>query len=139
VELPKASNVSFPMTHLGLIADSPIIGITKRWNWKEERAKAENPNFPNVAYEDQWYYKKMMELNREGSWRHAGGTKERLETVRLPTPDQAMRFSVETMWYDKPLGYHQVASWNLDRIKEIDAWCPEHRMTSDEKLRNAGE
>jgi hypothetical protein len=141
--------------------------IVRRWSWKEEKDNAPDPKVPNVAYEDQWFWKKCNELNLEsarawaadhgkkkekGKGKHGKGKvnagiemgwseegKEEWEIVKLPTPEEAMKFAVETIWYERPLGYHQVASWQWDRVKEIDEWCPEHRIAGSEKMRDAGE
>ncbi|KAH9218238.1 hypothetical protein DL95DRAFT_458494 [Leptodontidium sp. 2 PMI_412] len=67
----------------------------------------------NVDYEDQWFSKKMREM--------PGGS-------NLPTPEVAMKFSVETTWYDKPLGYHQPNVWQKEHMDEIYKWCPEYGM-----------
>lgn len=48
--------------------------------------------------------------------------------VEPPHPGVAMKFSVETMWYDKPLGYHQPNVWQKEHMDEIYKWCPEYGM-----------
>ncbi|KAF0321406.1 hypothetical protein GQ607_011409 [Colletotrichum asianum] len=68
---------------------------------------------PDVAlganeFEDQWFDAKVRE--RSG---------------KLPTPEQAMKFAVETMYHDKPLGYHQPHRWQQGNLDEIAEWCPE--------------
>jgi len=128
---------------LSLRNRSLTLAITKRWNWKEERDHALDPMFPPVAYEDQWFYKKMKFMNNETAKLHADdpdtegdswGTWE--PKVRLPTQEAAMRFSVESIWYERPWGYHQVAHWHWGRRKEIDQWCPEHRLATSDKISN---
>lgn len=139
--------------------------IVEIWSWKEERDNAEDKKMPNVAYEDQWFWKKCNDLNLESArawaanqgkrkWKHGKGKgkvnagiemgwseegREEWEVVRLPSPEEAMKFAVETIWYERPLGYHQVASWQWERVKEIDEWCPEHRIAGSEKMRDAGD
>jgi hypothetical protein len=76
--------------------------------------EVKEPEGPQVWYEDQFFYTKMSEIG------HA----------KLPTQDIAQKFAVETIWYDKPLGYHQVSRWQAERIAEVDAWCPEHRLVT---------
>ena len=120
-----------------------ILEIIHRWNWKEERMHALDPEFPPIKYEDQWFYKKMITMNNEAASVHGGDgdTEGRnwgngSDKARLPTVEEAMKFSVETIWYDQPLGYHQVGEWHWDRVAEIDRWCPEHRMATKEKISN---
>ncbi|KAG9240111.1 hypothetical protein BJ878DRAFT_401733, partial [Calycina marina] len=126
---------------LSLRKRSLILEIVNKWNWKEERKVAVDAMYPPVAYEDQWFYRKMTLMNIEAINDHAdeedGEGREWITwepRVKLPTPEEAMRFSVETMWYERPLGYHQVAHWHLERKKEIDQWCPEHRMATMDKI-----
>lgn len=64
-------------------------------------------------FEDQWYYKKLMDLAAAG------------EDIKLPSVEEAVKFSVETRWGDRPLGYHQISRWHPDRMKLIFEWCPE--------------
>lgn len=107
--------------------------IISRWNWTEERAQSPDPMFPNVAYEDQWFYKKMRYINNASARNDSEGN----SWVNLPTQEEAMKFAVETIWYDKPLGYHQVGLWQVDRLEEVNKWCPEHWMATSEKMHNA--
>ncbi|KAH6677560.1 hypothetical protein B0J14DRAFT_433029, partial [Halenospora varia] len=67
--------------------------ITQTHNWQEERHG--DHDHGNVDYEDQWFSKKMREMNN----------------TRLPKQEVAKKFAVETIWYDKPLGYHQPNVW----------------------------
>lgn len=83
--------------------------IVTTYDWQVERHGDHSEG--NVDYEDQWFSKKMREVR-----------------ANLPTTEVAMKFSVETMWYDKPLGYHQPNVWQKDRMEEIYKWCPEYRM-----------
>ncbi len=85
--------------------------IVNNYDWQVERHGDHSAG--NVDYEDQWFSKKMRELPTGSN---------------LPPPEVAMRFSVETMWYDKPLGYHQPNVWQKDHMEEIYKWCPEYRM-----------
>ncbi|KAK1976465.1 hypothetical protein LZ30DRAFT_603410 [Colletotrichum cereale] len=62
---------------------------------------------PNY-FEDQWFFQRAKERG-----------------AHLPEPEEAMRFAVETISYDKPLGYHQPGRWQQDHWKEINEWCPE--------------
>ncbi|KAL0940579.1 uncharacterized protein CTRU02_203342 [Colletotrichum truncatum] len=77
-----------------------------------QRRKETDPNVQSeVDYEDQWFYRKIKER---------GG--------KLPEPEIAGRFSVETHYYEKPLGYHQVQKFQQDHQEEIDKYCPEVAM-----------
>jgi hypothetical protein len=120
---------------LSLRNRSLTLDIVNRWSWKKEREIAPDPMLPNVAYEDQWFYKKMKYINEEAT--RTNSNEKGL--VKLPTQEEAMKFAVETLWYDRPLGYHQVASWQREHAEEVDAWCPENRMATNEKMHNAGE
>ncbi|KAK4178107.1 hypothetical protein QBC36DRAFT_325619 [Triangularia setosa] len=73
------------------------------------------------GFEDQWFYKKLNERRAVGDYR-----------VRLPGVEEASRFAVETLWGDRPLGYHQPQRWWKgkagERMGEIEEWCPEVGM-----------
>ncbi|KAI8589010.1 hypothetical protein BDZ88DRAFT_420005 [Geranomyces variabilis] len=58
----------------------------------------------------------------------------KLDGIKLPTTEEAMLFSVETHWYDRPMGYHQAQRWNKDRMPEIVKWCPEVLLTEEGAL-----
>ncbi|PVH89036.1 hypothetical protein DL98DRAFT_508872 [Cadophora sp. DSE1049] len=73
---------------------------------------------PCLKFEDQWFYHKMKEI--PGS--------------RLPTKEVAATFAVETVWYDRPLGYHQVERWNADKMDRVATWCPEYKMATTELI-----
>lgn len=73
---------------------------------------------PCLKFEDQWFYSKMK--GREGA--------------RLPSKEVAATFAVETVWYDRPLGYHQVERWNAGRMDEVARWCPEYRMATTDLI-----
>jgi hypothetical protein len=63
------------------------------------------------SFEDQWFYKEVKKR---------GGA--------LPVEDVAKTFSVETIYYEKPLGYHQPQRWQKDHMEQIEEWCPEVKM-----------
>jgi hypothetical protein len=65
-------------------------------------------------FEDQWFYKQTLARVEQG--------------VMLPEPDVAKLFAVETIYYDKPLGYHQPARWQAGNMPKIEKWCPEVKM-----------
>jgi hypothetical protein len=91
-----------------------MLEIILRYSWKEEVAKADEPVSPQVLYEDQWFFHKLRDMG-----------------ARIPNQDEASRFSVETMWYENPVGYHQIGKWNMDRVESIDLYCPEHRLATN--------
>lgn len=64
-----------------------------------------------IGDEDQFFF---AELQKEGAL--------------LPTSDEAMHFSVETIFFDKPLGYHQYTRWLGHKAPEIETWCPEVKL-----------
>lgn len=99
---------------LSLRNRSMTLDIIKATSWKEEIDKSDHPDDPKIRFEDQWFYGKMKEIG-----------------ARLPTIETANKFSVETMWYDRPVGYHKIATWNMGRLEEIDRYCPEHRMATN--------
>lgn len=62
-------------------------------------------------FEDQFFY---SELQKRGA--------------SMPGVDMAKTFSVETVYYETPLGYHQPQRWQSARMEEIEEWCPEVKM-----------
>lgn len=62
-------------------------------------------------FEDQFFYKKLKEKNAE-----------------LPIEEVAKTFSVETIYYETPLGYHQPQRWQANNMEAIETWCPEVKM-----------
>ncbi|KAJ2902661.1 uncharacterized protein MKZ38_000246 [Zalerion maritima] len=69
-----------------------------------------------AEFEDQWFY-------QEAKSRLLAGAE-----VKLPTKEIAQTFSVESIYYDTPLGYHQPSRWQEGKMDEIEAWCPEVKM-----------
>lgn len=65
----------------------------------------------SAEFEDQWFYEEIKARDSQ-----------------LPDVDVAKTFSVETIYYDKPLGYHQPARWQKDQMDQIEEWCPEVKM-----------
>lgn len=62
-------------------------------------------------FEDQFFY---GELRKRGA--------------SMPDVEVARTFSVETIYYETPLGYHQPQRWQAARMNEIEEWCPEVKM-----------
>ncbi|KAI3399237.1 hypothetical protein diail_7398 [Diaporthe ilicicola] len=84
---------------------------------RDEEDKPARPAKPPpwMKFEDQWMYMKLKERG-----------------ARLPDEKVAMTFAVETVYYDKPLGYHQPFRWLTDyQKKEAMKWCPEIGMLQD--------
>ncbi|KAK1593752.1 uncharacterized protein LY79DRAFT_578985 [Colletotrichum navitas] len=59
-------------------------------------------------FEDQWLNARVRERNGN-----------------LPSPEEAMEFSVESMYYERPLGYYQPARRQKDDLTKIAERCPE--------------
>ncbi|KAK2052366.1 hypothetical protein LY76DRAFT_583562 [Colletotrichum caudatum] len=59
-------------------------------------------------FEDQWFNARVKEHNGN-----------------LPSPEEAMKFAVESIYYERPLGYHQPVRWQKDNLQQIYEWCPE--------------
>ncbi len=106
---------------LSLRNRTKCLEITRAYDWQTERHGDHSKG--NVDYEDQWFCKKMREfpIGADGE-----------PGARLPPIGVAMKFSVETMWYDRPLGYHQPNIWQKERMGDIYKWCPEYRMCTME-------
>ncbi len=108
---------------LSLRNRSMILEIIHNSDWRDEFDKAENKQKQDVEFEDQWFYSKMKELPARGR-----------PAARLPSEEVAKTFSVETVWYDKPLGYHQVQRWQPDKMDQVDNWCPENRIATNQVI-----
>ncbi len=108
---------------LSLRNRSMVLDIIHHSDWRDEYDSAENKQQKNVEFEDQWLYSKMKELPDRGK-----------PAARLPSQEVAKTFSVETIWYDKPLGYHQVQRWQSDKMDQVDKWCPEFRIAMSEVI-----
>jgi len=107
---------------LSLRNRSMILDITRRFSWAGEREQMKFSsleacvtNWPCLKFEDQWFYHKMKEIGMKAS---------------LPSKEVAMKFSVETIWAERPLGYHQVDRWSAEHMDEVAAWCPEYTMVT---------
>jgi hypothetical protein len=78
-----------------------------------KQAPAQKPQW--MKFEDQWLYMKLKEKG-----------------AKLPDQEVAKTFSVETIYYEKPLGYHQPFRWLNDaQKKQAMEWCPEIGMLQD--------
>jgi hypothetical protein len=54
--------------------------------------------------------------------------------ANLPSADIAKTFAVETIYYDRPLGYHQATRWQKDNLDEIEKWCPEYNLCTGDLI-----
>ncbi|TDZ17416.1 hypothetical protein Cob_v009469 [Colletotrichum orbiculare MAFF 240422] len=67
-----------------------------------------------LKIEDQWFYERLLERK-----------------AHMPSEDVAKTFAVETIFYDKPLGYHQPSRYQRGaKLKQIAEWCPEVELTA---------
>jgi hypothetical protein len=105
-----------------------MLDISTTYSWKGERntqrfSSLEQcvEDWPCLKWEDQWFVHKMKEVGHRG---------------KLAQKAVAAKFSVETVWADRPLGYHQVERWNKDRMEEVEAWCPEYKMATNDLMVN---
>lgn len=87
-----------------------------------------NPTPPWEDYEDQWFFKHLATLPKK--WGGAHG-------ATLPGMEVAMTFAVESVYYDRPLGYHQVGLKFPEKLDEIGKWCPEYHLCTDERAQSA--
>lgn len=84
----------------------------------EDAAKQAARNVPSwQRFEDQWFYWQL---------------KARGDAYQLPDVAAAKAFAVETVWHDRPLGYHQPFRWLTagQKTKAVE-WCPELAMLQD--------
>jgi Protein of unknown function (DUF5672) len=101
-----------------------MLDIVNKFSWEAEKKEGIISlegcvtQRPCLKFEDQWFYHKMKEI----------------PGARLPTKEVAATFAVETVWYDTPLGYHQVERWNSARMDQVAEWCPEYKMATTELI-----
>ncbi|KAI0168323.1 hypothetical protein BJ166DRAFT_254242 [Pestalotiopsis sp. NC0098] len=95
------------------------LDVVSRYSFADDSSAEDAPG--HFQFEDQWLYTRMAETTvGEGG---QGG-------ARLPPEDVARSFAVETIWQDRPLGFHQPSRWQKDRMPEIMEYCPEVGMIS---------
>jgi hypothetical protein len=101
-----------------------MLEIVNKFSWQGEKDAGKISQAgcvtqePCLKFEDQWFYHKMKEM----------------PNARLPTQEVASHFAVETIWYDKPMGYHQVERWNSDKMDKVAEWCPEYALATTDLL-----
>ncbi|KAJ4417063.1 hypothetical protein N0V82_006417 [Gnomoniopsis sp. IMI 355080] len=86
----------------------------------DEAGEAANRLVPSwQKFEDQWFYWQLKEKSEEKGY-------------QLPDTTAAKAFAVETVWHDRPLGYHQPFRWlsSWQKAKAVE-WCPELAMLQD--------
>jgi len=107
---------------LSLRKRSKMLEIVTSHNWtaENEQGGLDCMTGTCVQFEDQWFYHKL----------------KLMPNTQLPSMEIASTFAVETIWYDRPLGYHQVERWQSARLEEIEGWCPEYKLTTTELLIN---
>lgn len=103
-----------------------FLETTQTHSWKDDLAFAVNPLDPKIKYEDQWFFHRLRDTinNTDGSYE-----------ARLPTPEQAGKFSIETLSFKggRPFGYHQAARFQHDDdLKVMEKYCPEYRLATTE-------
>ncbi|KAI1326411.1 hypothetical protein F5Y16DRAFT_375201 [Xylariaceae sp. FL0255] len=100
-----------------------VLAVIERWNFTADSTA------PGAAresmYEDQWFYKRLKEIADDRFAANEMGL-----TVNLPDFETAARFAVETVYAERPLGYHQPARWQQENMGEIMAYCPEVSMVA---------
>ncbi|KAL8947851.1 MAG: hypothetical protein Q9222_005909 [Ikaeria aurantiellina] len=74
---------------------------------------------PMSRYEDTWFVERLRQLPLKPNGEPG---------ANLPSMDVASQFSVETIWKDRPFGFHQIARWHPDKLDELKAWCPESQL-----------
>ncbi|KAI8585830.1 hypothetical protein BDZ88DRAFT_332534 [Geranomyces variabilis] len=89
-----------------------MLRTIEKFHWSETR-----------LYEDQWFANHIPLLTDPPA-------------PPLPTIEQSKYFAVETIWAEKPMGYHQAKRWNAGRMSEILEWCPELALAEEGTLHN---
>lgn len=85
---------------------------------------------PDEEYEDQWFFQRLVELPHkpDGS-----------PGAHMPSEEIAKTFSVETVEYDKPLGFHQIGVVMPHTVEQANQWCPEWRLCTKKLLPEGNE
>ncbi|CAN8103642.1 unnamed protein product [Discula destructiva] len=104
----------------GLCMRNPrlFLELARRYDFKADlySGPAEFTLRNYMRFEDHWFMRKLEE------------TPELMAKTKLPPPHVAGQFSVETWFWERPLGYHQPHRWQPERYDEIAEWCPEVGM-----------
>ncbi|KAI1879517.1 hypothetical protein JX265_002471 [Neoarthrinium moseri] len=96
-----------------------VLDLLARFSYANDSAVPGAP--ANMQFEDQWLYTRMQQLppRPDGS-----------PAARLPSDEVAGSFAVETVWQDRPFGFHQPVRWQKDNMEKIVQYCPEVGMIS---------
>jgi hypothetical protein len=98
--------------------------IAKDYSWEEayqEETARRNKGLDakatrlDVRYEDQWFYKRMLDLG-----------------AKLPSMEVALTFAVETIDGERPLGFHKPGAVFPNTLERIRQWCPEIELVMKE-------
>ncbi|KAH8768007.1 hypothetical protein BGZ57DRAFT_472684 [Hyaloscypha finlandica] len=107
---------------LSLRKRSTTLNVLEKWDWQKTKKDGDH-------FEDQWYFNRMIELQKEEE--KEGIQPEEEGAINLPTMEVARTFSVETIDYPHPLGVHQVHRWRKEQMLSLDQWCPEYKLCSE--------
>ena len=77
----------------------------------------------------------MVELQAEENEEGVEPTSE--GAINLPSMEVARTFSVETIDYPHPLGVHQVHRWLKEQMLNLDEWCPEYKLCSEDHIEDS--
>ncbi|KAL8758146.1 MAG: hypothetical protein Q9184_004014 [Pyrenodesmia sp. 2 TL-2023] len=80
---------------------------------------------PMSRYEDTWFVERLRQLPPKPNGEPG---------ANLPSLETALDFSVETIWKEKPFGFHQISRWHPERLEELKAWCPESQLAIEGAL-----
>lgn len=88
------------------------------WNLEIRATEHEGSRESKVEAEDKWFYRKMKGM----------------PGVKLPSVEVARTFAVESMWGEKPLGFHRVERRHTMKMDKVYEWCPEYRVAANSLL-----
>jgi len=84
-----------------------MLDVVMKSSWVVDKAAMGK----GVKIADRWLIEKLREVG-----------------AKLPRKQEAMRFSVERIWRERPWGYAGVRRWHGDKREMVDRWCPEWRL-----------
>jgi hypothetical protein len=94
-----------------------VLDLVTRYSYDNDSLAPDAPT--HMKFEDQWLYTRMLELPARDD-----GT----PGANLPKEDVAHAFAVETVWQERPFGFHQPVRWQKNRMDKIMKYCPEVGM-----------
>ncbi|KAL8907163.1 MAG: hypothetical protein Q9207_001585 [Kuettlingeria erythrocarpa] len=80
---------------------------------------------PHSPHEDTWFVEKLRQLPPKPNGEPG---------ANLPSLETALEFSTETIWKEKPLGFHQISRWLPEKVGDLKAWCPESQLAIEGAL-----